>query len=259
MSAALETRCICGATDARRTLIHGDVVRCPQCGLRRNRHRPKSASDVQLLAEHDYIGRYEAAAGDIAGFYAELLVEMGARPGERLLDVGCSIGVGLKVAAGQGLLAEGVEPDAEARRGAQGSGFEVWPSIDDIPADSRFGCIVLNHVLEHVAEPEQALRRLAGHAAPGGRLFIGVPSGAAAWARVQHERWCFLALDEHFWYFDPATLERTVEGAGWRVAGCRTSSRRYPPGLVGAMKNAGLAMADRAGWGECINLVAALP
>jgi 2-polyprenyl-3-methyl-5-hydroxy-6-metoxy-1,4-benzoquinol methylase len=229
------------------------------CGLRRNRHRPKSADHAQLLAEHDYIARYEAVAGDTAGFYSELLTEMGARSGDRLLDVGCSIGVGLKVASARGLHADGIEPDVAARRIAEKSGFQTWNSVDDLPAGALYDCFVMNHVLEHVVDPDKTLRQLRSHAAPGARLFIGVPSGAAAWARVQRDRWCFLALDEHVWYFDPKTLRSTATNAGWAVKTCRTSSRRYPGGPVGAAKNLALAVADAIGLGETVNLVGVFP
>ena len=249
--------CLCGAAGGRSTRVHPDLVRCA-CGLRRNRWLPVYISDSSRIGEWPYVEGYTASEAGVASFYAGLLGELAPRAGARLLDVGCSIGVGLDQARRRGLEAAGVEPDARARARARARGFQVWAWAEEV--EGSFDYLVLNHVLEHLPDPPGTLRLLRERAAPGARLFIGLPSGAALWSRVQRERWCFLELREHLWFFDPGRLARLVEAAGWRTLSVRTGSRRYPAqASAGRLKNAALGLADRLGWGECVNLVAVAP
>lgn len=75
------------------------------------------------------------------------------------------------------LSAYGVEPSTEYRDFASGVvQAEFFADIEDIPATKRFDFISLNHVLEHLAEPVEFLRRLIGFLNLGGVLYVDVPS-----------------------------------------------------------------------------------
>ena len=215
-----------------------------------------SAHDRERLEEHRYIDRYDGNDAT-AGFYSEILDDLDLGPGNRLLDVGCSIGIGLQAGRDRGLDAVGLELDDGARTLAIGRGHRVVEDLLELRGE-RFSGFILNHVLEHVDAPVAMLTALHGLAGAGAKLFIGVPSGQALWAQVQRERWCFMAPDEHLWYFDPARLRQLLAMTGWHTRSLITSSRRYQSGAGGLVRNLALGVADLTGRGECINAIATL-
>jgi SAM-dependent methyltransferase len=93
-----------------------------------------------------------------------------ARPpaGARVLDFGCGDGKLLDLLAAAGWETYGVEPATDVA-------FRRHRRLDLVPEDARFDLVVLNHVLEHVPNPLQLLRQLAGACRPGGHLLVGVP------------------------------------------------------------------------------------
>ena len=54
---------------------------------------------------------------------------------------------------------------------------KVCALFEDYQPDRGFDAIVMEHILEHVADPADLLARVARWLNPGGRLFVGVPNG----------------------------------------------------------------------------------
>lgn len=70
------------------------------------------------------------------------------------------------------------------------------------------------HVLEHVADPDAAVARIAGWLRPGGALLVGVPNLASLQARVGGARWYHLELPAHRTHFTPAGLAALLRRHG---------------------------------------------
>jgi SAM-dependent methyltransferase len=100
------------------------------------------------------------------------------RPGDVVLDVGCSDGTMLRALAGT--IAHGVGVDPELPAPVSGPGYELHPGHfpDAVPAGVRCDLIAMLAVIEHMPPDVQA--RLADACAailkPGGRIAITVPS-----------------------------------------------------------------------------------
>ncbi|MEA2828919.1 MAG: hypothetical protein QOG43_3358 [Actinomycetota bacterium] len=154
----------------------------------------------------------------------------GARPGGRLLDVGCGAGRYLLVMKALGWDVVGVEPDAGSRAVAESQGLRVVPTLADGDlAPGSFDVITLNHVIEHLADPVAELRSLRPLLAPDGLLGVATPNWASLGRRFFGPSWYALEAPRHLVLFDPATLRATVEAAGFRVTSRATRSAREGP------------------------------
>lgn len=102
-------------------------------------------------------------------------------------------------------------------------------AMDDYSAvpDGSVGSAAMIHVLDHMLEPLQLLRRLAPKLAPGGVLVIVTHDESSLLARLLRHRWPPYAL-QHPQLFRPATIARAVTGAGLEVVTVAKTSNDLP-------------------------------
>lgn len=194
---------------------------CHECGLVRTDPMPTDA-ELRTYYARDYRFDYQLASKDPPRFHvnrsrreaqARLAhLEAVLKPSSNILDFGSGSGEFLDVAAKAGHRVLGVEPGSDyaafARR-AYGVDVIVAPWQDlDLPAGS-FDLITANHVIEHLREPVDALRALAGLLAPGGAIYVAVPNVLAK-SGPAFERFHFA----HVHNFTPDTLLWAGERAG---------------------------------------------
>ena len=155
----------------------------------------------------------------------------GGAAGGRLLEIGCGEGWFLNAALEAGFDARGLEfsdyglkrfnPQLAARV-AFGDAFEA---LDRLIADkARVEVCVMEHVLEHVRDPEALLARLPAILAPGGVVAITVPNDfsklqlkAQALGHIDRAFW--VAPPQHLNYFNAESLPRLLARTGFEVAG----------------------------------------
>jgi SAM-dependent methyltransferase len=138
-----------------------------------------------------------------------------ARGPRRILDAGCGTGQTLELltAFGQVWGVEAFEGALEAARRRAPAGVALsrgtLPGLG-LDVSLRFELITLFDVLEHLAQPVEALRELRGRLAPGGQLLITVPAFQFLWSvhDVQNQHRC---------RYDIATLRDELARAGLRV------------------------------------------
>jgi len=155
----------------------------------------------------------------------ETMRELGARPGERVLDLASPklLAVALARAGVEVVSVDQLEPEIDAWRKLTGGEprltFEVADGRSLPYEDGSFDHAYSVSVLEHIPEPgdEQALRELARVVKPGGRVVVTLPS-----AREYREDWRDAPVyaeqaagDRHFFqrWYDQARLERFAAAA----------------------------------------------
>jgi len=161
----------------------------------------------------------------------------------RFLDVGCndgSFGAWLKSSRQCRVL--GIEPNesqaAIATRNLDAVVQGFYPeSIDSI--NEQFDCITFNHVLEHIYDPWEALRKTKKLLAPGGRVVSLIPNTRYITLMYQlavKGRWDYQEaglLDRtHIRFFTRANAIEMFEESGYRVEQVKATnavlSRRAP-------------------------------
>jgi SAM-dependent methyltransferase len=142
-----------------------------------------------------------------------------AKPGGRLLDVGCGSGAFLAQMAALGWRAEGIDPDPAAVAGAREAGLEVTQGtladLDPAEHAGAFDAITLSHVIEHLHDPAENLRRINLLLRPGGLLWIATPNLQALGLRRFGRDWLNLDPPRHLVLFTRASLERLLRDTGF--------------------------------------------
>jgi SAM-dependent methyltransferase len=146
------------------------------------------------------------------------------RAGECMLDVGCGSGVSLLEAKALGAAAFGIEADPNVRPIAAALGLNIhFGSLQDHPfPEERFDLIVMNQVIEHLPDPDQALQVLSERLTTLGRMVLVFPNTASLWRRLFDSRWINWHVPYHLHHFDRHGFERMVQRCGLEIVQSRT-------------------------------------
>lgn len=155
--------------------------------------------------------------------------------GHDVLDVGCADGDVGRLLQETGNRVSGLDRDEEAAEKARAdlervvvADLDTSSLLDHFEAAS-FDVVVLADVLEHLREPERALREATELLREGGRLVLSVPNvahGALRLALLQG-RWTYTEaglLDRtHLHFFTRTSLLQLLEGVGLAVDDLRAT------------------------------------
>jgi 2-polyprenyl-3-methyl-5-hydroxy-6-metoxy-1,4-benzoquinol methylase len=150
--------------------------------------------------------------------FEDRLSDIGDRitPG-RLLDVGCSCGYFMEVAASRGFDVQGVEFSRSAIAAASAA---VRPRIlegtlDELPLNGMFDVVSAFDLLEHVHDPRALLRRCAAVLRPGGALIVSTPDAGHFLRHVMRSRWPMLQPMQHLFLFSRRALAAVLRAEGF--------------------------------------------
>jgi SAM-dependent methyltransferase len=166
-----------------------------------------------------------------------------ARPGDRVLDLGCGAGrflTALQAAGADPVGAEIAEAAAERARAATGIEVRLVEPDGTLPfGHGEFDLVWCSEVLEHVPDALALLQETRRVLKRGGRLLLTVPYHgrfqAAAIALTRFDRH-FDPLGQHVRFFTRRSLATTLEHAGleearvWPVLGRRSLAGRVRRG-----------------------------
>ena len=230
----------CGSSSHSELFVKGGypIVRCDDCALVFS--NPQVVEDV-VLEEYreggsndlwvDVLTSPRQLELDRAKFQ-EILDELEPhRGGGRLLDVGTSIGLFLRLALDRGWSGRGTE---FGRRALAYARDELDVPVDDSPIeaiDEEYDVVSVLSVLEHVNRPREFLRHVARLLKPGGATYLIVPNVDSLATRVLHERAATFDGRNHLLYFSPRTLRDLLGREGFEVVSMRTRVASLDPVL----------------------------
>jgi 2-polyprenyl-3-methyl-5-hydroxy-6-metoxy-1,4-benzoquinol methylase len=164
--------------------------------------------------------------------FGGILEELEPYRGEgRLLDVGTSIGLFLRLALDRGWSGEGTE---FGRRALAYARDELALDVGDTPIEElegEYDVVTVLSVLEHVNRPREFLRHIARLLKPGGATYLIVPNVDSLACRVLHARAATFDGRNHLVYFSPRTLRDVLEREGFEVVSTRTRVASLDPVL----------------------------
>lgn len=241
---------LCGASDFE-TLARHDRHRiglstagCKVCGLLQTSPRPSPAGLERFYIRHyrqlyekvispsrEYVQRFNKQLRLRAT--ANYLLEALHLPRDGiLLDYGCGEGslfVALRDSGFKGTL-HGVEPNTDFARYAAVEGRAVVEPR--LKTSNTYDGIVLNHVLEHLAEPVAVLKALHAQLRPNGFLYVDVPDPREY--RTPND-----LHFAHLWHFTPETLEQMLAAASFVIDHIETHRPQNHPASIRAVARRG--------------------
>jgi SAM-dependent methyltransferase len=173
---------------------------------------------------------------------AALLGERLARPGLRVLDVGCGTGGVLAHLADRAATA-GVDRSRQALAHCRRRGLPhlACADMDRLPfASASFDLVLMLDVLEHFTDDVAVVARVRPLLRPGGTLFVSVPAHQALWSA--HDE----AL-QHVRRYDVRGLKRALEAGGFAIRRLTyTNVAALPPAALvrGVLPKLGLGAGD---------------
>jgi 2-polyprenyl-3-methyl-5-hydroxy-6-metoxy-1,4-benzoquinol methylase len=226
------------------------IVRCDGCGLLMRNPQPSDAELAAIYSDTYFIGSAPSDAGgrfedDVntlkrataAGYLDRIEAYCGWTPetrrGKRLVEIGSGLGNFLIEARARGYDITGVEfsPASVLRANrALGTPVVVQGTAESACPEGPFDVCVLADVVEHTRDPRGAVARAWELLAPGGTLFVAIPSLDSWSARLMRGNWMEFKA-EHLFYFDSRTIESLIVRGGFeqvRIAkGRKTLSPDY--------------------------------
>ena len=144
-----------------------------------------------------------------------------------ILDVGCARGQYLSSLKSLGFhRLSGIEVSSDAVGSAVDPDLDIrCSSLEDFEPEQKYDLITLNHVLEHVAEPRQALIKLREMLSPSGRLVTSFPNYDSVARAVFRRFWPGYDAPRHYYTFAPGNIRRLADQAELDVKAIRYISR----------------------------------
>ena len=139
------------------------------------------------------------------------------KPG-KILEIGSSTGVMLKLFKDSGWEVLGIEPSKKACGIANARGVKtVNTDFESAHLKDRiFDVVILNHVLEHLNDPKQILKKCHQVLVKNGIIFIDVPNFGSLSSQIFKSHWPYLLLDEHNWHFTHQSLNKLLSLTGFK-------------------------------------------
>ncbi len=202
------------------------VVRCRRCGVWYLSPRLTEKKMAEFYHRADYFSSGPAGYDDysrqersLRSTFRAVLNRMAQKgmTGGAVLEIGCGYGYFLQEAKPFFDIRAGTDMSAAvAERAARHADDVFVGSVEAIPPDRKFDCIVALHVIEHIYRPREFLATLLGHLKGGGVLLLAAPDMNGFWRRLMGRKWPSFKFPEHVVFYDSRTLALLMRNIGLR-------------------------------------------
>ncbi len=140
------------------------------------------------------------------------LFDLDGHPPGRALDIGCGFGNYLSTMQTRGWSVLGIEPNVSSASHAFAKGVPVVVgTLDCVEVSGQFDLITLNHVLEHIPDPQGTLTRCNRLLRPDGHITIAVPNFDSSERHFFAKSWFQVEVPRHLYHFTPSALFKLLD------------------------------------------------
>ncbi|HEX9935190.1 MAG TPA: class I SAM-dependent methyltransferase [bacterium] len=143
------------------------------------------------------------------------------RDARRILDVGSGYGFLLHLLEERGFETYGIEQSAKAAERSR-STCRGTVSVQDAQKafpfpSSHFDAIVMNDIVEHLADYRSCLSEVFRTLVEGGVLFVQTANGYSVARLLLGKKWFWYCDPTHVHIFNPRTLQSALRGQGFEI------------------------------------------
>tara|TARA_Y100000590_G_scaffold9367_1_gene11531 strand:+ start:2120 stop:2944 length:825 start_codon:yes stop_codon:yes gene_type:complete len=138
--------------------------------------------------------------------------------GKNLLEIGVGVGQSILWFEEEGFDVRGIEPDGRnvsMINKKLKKGKVIESSVEDFSTDEVFDVIWMSHVLEHLIEPMNFLKKIKNNLKNDGIFFIEVPN-----CEYEPMLQSSIHKNPHLFHFTKNALSKIVENVGYKVIAC---------------------------------------
>lgn len=242
------------------------VRSCTKCKLRWLSPRPTSDAYQELYSDEFYFGGHAAPEiySDVVRgrlhHFAERIKraeKLHAKQTLDILDVGAATGDFVYLASQRGHRAIGIELSSDARKTAQQKyGIQLDSGAIEQYPKASFDMIHMNHVLEHLPNPQETLAHCGQLLRGGGLIVIEIPQQfdndldrLRKVLRLNRQPEFNSYSLHHTYFFSPHNISVLINKTGFRLLSLRTAvdSRTplWPPSIKNVFLRLFLMLSDR--------------
>ena len=245
MSKAVQRTCWCGCETARNVFEVNtcyretfSFVQCDGCCVYSLFPAPDDATLMRYYNKEYYGNSPLKFAGPIAPviniFQTERAKRVASlvRRGGRILDIGCGNGGFLKEMKRLGYNVEGTElNELSASRVSKEAKVQIHigDTLSLGLSERSYDAVTLWHVIEHVRNPFEVLRKINFLLKDTGILFLSLPNQESWQGKVFGKDWFHIDPPRHLFGFGIMSITRLLEKCGFVVEHVNTFSLEYNP------------------------------
>jgi 2-polyprenyl-3-methyl-5-hydroxy-6-metoxy-1,4-benzoquinol methylase len=145
----------------------------------------------------------------------------------KVLEVGCGNGERLALLRSLGWKTLGIESDPKSAQIARAHGLNIInkPFIKGLASEESMDAILLSHVIEHLPDPEAAVKECFRLLKPGGILIILTPNTQSFGHLIFGRNWLHLDPPRHLNLFNTQNINQLLKKAGFENSKFSTSLR----------------------------------
>lgn len=199
-----------------------DLVRCLRCGLIYLNPRPDEG-ELSIFYPNTFYAEQTVMSRFFSDFLngSKLREVASFKKTGRILDVGCGEGGLIFAFKARGWAAFGVDTSkvATGLTGEKiGKQYTFNGELKDCHfPDGYFDVVILNHVLEHVAHPNEELKEIGRILKDDGVLLLSVPNIDSFQFKICRGRWVHLDVPRHLFHYSPATIRYMLQKNNFKV------------------------------------------
>lgn len=193
------------------------IVKCSKCNFLFTNPRPEKERLSEYYKNNQYISHTDSANNPINLVYKlvrnytlgkkEALIRQILGKTGTILDYGCGTGDFVRKVSSKNWQAFGYEPDEDARSIAtKKNGNNIYSTIDTIkePVD----VITAWHVIEHVPDLQETLKKLKNLLTENGYLILALPNHKSYDATHYKQYWAAYDVPRHLYHFDSGIIQQ---------------------------------------------------
>ena len=152
------------------------------------------------------------------GYKYGILKKLGSE--KKILDIGAGSGYFLNFMRGKGYSVTGIEMSERARNHAKEvHNLDIHPDemFHNKAFKEKFDIISLWHVMEHLYDLNQVVKRFDELLNPNGHLVIALPNYNALEVEIYKKYWNGWDVPRHLWHFSPQSLKHLMNNHGFEI------------------------------------------